>query len=277
MAPLTSILSPFFPQFNALPTEIRLQIWGLNLSSRIIDIHAFSKKLAPGQERNSLKDDRVYTAQSGIPLLYVCKESREFILELYKYGVDTEDQSSPRFQRRRDEFPSLILMNWNGRHLPCRTHSHSIPGEIRPRIYFNLEHDVFCLRKVWWFVGRSPLYPLRNYFTDDIFLNLRYLALPFGMFAWAVDNDLWQRESSGSERSKRVTLVDFPNLREILINVDDKEDEYGDHNPDQISDEEIKRALEDFAQRNPTWKIPKWRLVKDRASIEKIVDQGLLA
>jgi hypothetical protein len=264
-----------FHLFSNLPPELRLHIWSLTVSPRIIDIYAFNKRLSPLQERNALKDDRLYTTQSSIPILYVCRESRRFALGLYKHGLDTEDQTSARFQLRRDEFPAHILERWNGCHLPCRKNSNSIPGEVRPRIYFNLAEDVFSLNCVWWFVGRHPLYPLRNYFPSEILLNLRYLALPFEMFAWAVSNDKYRRTPLFS-RDRRVTLADFRSLREVIINVDCSEDERGERDPSLVSQKEITKALEGIAKRNPGWKIPKWRLVRDRASLGRVVERGLL-
>ena len=257
-----------------LPPELRIHIWSLTLTRRIIDIYAFNKSLTPAQERNPLKDDRIYTSQSGIPILYVCRESRDFALGVYRYGLDTEDQNTFRFQLRRDEFPAHVAERWNSCrcYLPCRRNSHSVPGEIRPRIYFNLQEDTVCLNGVWWCVGRHPLYPLRNYLTNDIFLNLQYLALPFEMFAWAVSNDRYSKSHLYS-RDRRVTLADFSSLREIIINLDCSEDERGERDPSLVSEEEITEALEDIAEKHPGWKIPKWRLVRDRASLGRIVER----
>jgi hypothetical protein len=266
-----------FHFFTKLPTELRLYIWSLTLSRRIIDIYAFNKSLTPCQERNPLKGDRIYTSQSSIPILYICRESRDFALRVYRYGLDTEDQNSSRFQLRRDEFPAHVVERWNSSrcYLPCRRNSHSTPGEIRPRIYFNLQEDTLCLNGVWWCVGRHPLYPLRNYLTSDILLNLQYLALPFEMFAWAVSNDRYSKSPLYS-RDKRVTLADFANLKEIIINMDCSEDERGERDPSLVSEEEITEALEDIAEKHPGWKIPKWRLVRDRASLGRVVERGLL-
>lgn len=266
-----------FHFFTNLPPEIRLHIWSLTVSCRIIDIYAFNKSLTPSQERNRLKDDRIYTSQDGIPILYVCRESRGFALGVYRYGLDTEDQNSSRFQLRRDEFPAHVAERWKSSrcYLPCRRSSHSVPNEIRPRIYFNLQKDTLCLNGVWWCVGRYPLYPLRNYLTSDILLNLQYLALPFEMFAWSVSNDRYS-ESLLYSRDKRVTLADFPSLREIIINMDCSEDERGERDPSLVSKEEIIEALEDIAEKHPGWKIPKWRLVRDRASLGRVIERGLI-
>ena len=275
MAQPQEVAPSSFHRFTRLPPEIRLSIWSLTVSSRIIDIYAFNKQLSPLQEKNSLKDDRVYTSQNSVPLLYVCRESRAFALGLYKYGVDTEDQTSSRFQLRREEFPAHILERWKDCHLPCRRYSQPIPGEIRPRIYFNLARDVFCLNKVWWFVGRHPLYPLRNYFTTEVLLHLRYLALPYEMFSWAASNDKFSKACPCS-RDTRITLLDFPSLRELIINMDGSEDERGERDPSLISPKEIVKALEGVAKRNPGWKVPKWRLVRDRASLSTVVERCLL-
>jgi hypothetical protein len=264
-----------FRRFRQLPPELRLHIWSFAIPRRIIDVGAFNKRLSPSQERNPLKDDRVYVHQNRVPLLDVCYESRMFALHVYRHSLDTEDQRSDRFQVRRDEFPAHVSQHWAGCHLPCRRNSQSIPGEIRPKIYFNLKEDVFCLNTVWWCVGRHPLYSLRNYLSAEILQDLRYLALPFEMFAWAVSNDVHPKASKEA-RDRRVTLADFRSLREIIINIDCREDERGERDLSDISHEDITNRLEAMAKRNPGWKIPKWRLVKNRASLGLLVRRELL-
>jgi hypothetical protein len=263
-----------FYLFPNLPPELRLHIWSFTISHRIVDIFAFNKRLTHNQERNALKDDRVYTSQSSLPILSVCRESREFALGVYKHALDTEDQRSTRFQLRKEEFPTHIGEHRVGWHLPCRKNSQFIPGEIRSRIYFNLEKDVFCLNGVWWFVGRHPLYPLRNYLSSDILHRLRYLAVPFEMFGWAISSDMLPRASRVAER--RVTLADFKNLTEVIINMDSSEDERDARDLNLITPKDITKALEGVTRRNPGWKPPKWRLVRDRASLGVLVERRLL-
>lgn len=269
-----------FHQFGQLPPEIRRHIWSLTLSSRIIDVFAFNKKLAPGEGGNQYKDDRVYISQNNIPILYICRESRNLALGIYKHSVETEDQTGSRFQQRREEFPDEVLAGWKGYRLPCRRTCQPIPGEVRPRIYFDLEKDVICLNRAWWFIGRHPLYPLRNYFGREIFTNIRYLCLSYAMFAWAAENDLFgggkHSSYAVSNAFPRVTLRDFPNLREVLINVDPTEDADPLYDLDKVSQSEIFMALQYVSVTNPAWKMPRFRLVRDRASLSKVVDLDLL-
>lgn len=151
-----------FHLFHRLPPEIRLCIWSLTISHRIVDVLAFNKRISPSQELKELKDDRVYTSQTSPPILFVCRESRYFALGQYKHSLDTEDQRSPRFHIRREEIPTYIKGQLAGWHLPCRKNSQLIPGEIRPKIHFNLEKDVFCLKGVWWFVGAARYIPSKT-------------------------------------------------------------------------------------------------------------------
>lgn len=95
------------------------------------------------------------------------------------------------------------------------------------------------------------------------------------MFAWAVSNDVHSGMSKDT-RDRRVTLADFQSLREVIINVDCHEDERGERDPSIISPEEITKRLEVTAQRNPGWKIPKWRLVKNRVSLGHLVQRERL-
>jgi hypothetical protein len=270
-----------FHKFSQLPPEIRRHIWSQTLSARIIDVFAFSKKLARDEVGNQAKDDRVYITQKGIPILYVCRESRNVALGIYKHGVDTEDQTSPRFQQRLEELPDEVLDSWKGCHLPCRKTCQRVPGEIRPRLYFDLEKDVICLNKAWWFIGRHPLYPLRNYFGPEVLTNTRYLCLSYAMLAWAAENDLIAKSGSSSQAVSnaafpRLTLRDFPNLREILVNVDPAEDLDPLYDPDKVSQHAIYRALQRIAFTTPNWKMPMFRLVRDRASLGRVVDLDIL-
>ena len=95
------------------------------------------------------------------------------------------------------------------------------------------------------------------------------------MFSWAASNDKFAKACPCS-RDRRITLLDFPNLRELIINMDGSEDERGERDPSQISPKEIAKALEGVAKRNPGWEVPKWRLVRDRASLGTVVEKDLL-
>lgn len=277
-----------FHSFNRLPTELRYEIWSKTLTPRIIDIYAFNKRLTSSQERSPIKDDRIITSQSPISILAVCRESRNFALALYQHSLNVESPTSARFELRKDEFPPEILKCWKSYQFLVRENFRrkkhpseitievpsEIPKEIRPRIVFNLETDVLCLNRVWWEIGRHPLYPIRNYISPEILAGLRYLAMPFEMFDWAVTNDLFSK-SSPTASDTRVTLADFPGLREIIINVDCCEDER-ELDLSYVTGEYITSYMGEFAERNPAWTIPKWRLVKDRKELGEVVEGGLL-
>lgn len=103
---------------------------------------------------------------------------------------------------------------------------------------------------------------------------MRYLALPFEMFCWIVRRDVSSKRYI--PRDGPVTLADFPNLREIIINMDPTEDPHGEGDLGLIYKQDIARDMKEIAKRHPRWKIPKWRLVRDRASLSNVVERNLL-